>query len=127
MAPGAGLPEKRWPSAYFADLTRLLNDRNIVIIGSKNDAPLAAQILNKNPDARDLTGRLNLREAFALIGRARLVVSNSSMAMHAAAAFRRPTVVVLGHVFQSTTEHHLQWGYSETVVLGRDANRDRCC
>jgi ADP-heptose:LPS heptosyltransferase len=125
IAPGAGLPEKCWPIEYFAELARLLNDSDITITGSKNDAPLAAQILNKNSNARDFTGRLRLREAFAMIAGAKLVISNSSMAMHAAAAFRRPAVVVLGQVFKSAAEHCRQWGYPETVVLGRGENRDR--
>jgi heptosyltransferase-2 len=125
IAPGVGLPEKGWPIEYFGELARLLNDCNIAIIGSSNDAPLASQILNKNPNVRDLTGRLSLRKAFAMIGGAKLVISNSSMAMHASAAFRRPTVVVLGQVFESAAEHHRQWGYPETVVLGRGENRDR--
>ena len=125
IAPGAGQPEKRWPIEHFAELARLLNDCNIVIIGSRNDAPLASKIMNKNPKARDLTGRLGLREAFAIIGGARLVISNSSMAMHAAAAFRRPAVVVLSQLFESAAQHHRQWGYPETVVLGRGEDRDQ--
>jgi ADP-heptose:LPS heptosyltransferase len=123
IAPGAGLPEKSWPIEYFGELARLLNDCTITIIGSRNDAQLASQILNKNPNARDLTGRLNLREAFAVIGGAKLVISNSSMAMHAAAAFQRPAVVVLSQIFESAAAHHRQWGYPETVVLGRCEHR----
>ena len=76
IAPGAGLLEKSWPIEYYGELARLLNDCTITIIGSRNDAQLASQILNKNPNARDLTGRLNLREAFAVIGGAKLVISN---------------------------------------------------
>ena len=124
IAPGAGLPEKRWPGKYFAELARMLNHCNIMVIGSRNDVPLAAQIREKNPRARDLTGRLSLREAFAAIGGAKIVVSNSSMAMHAAAAFRRPTVVVLSQAFESAVSHHRQWGYPETVFLGRDVKHN---
>jgi hypothetical protein len=40
--------------------------------------------------------------------------------MHAAAAFRRPTVALLGEWFKSAAQHHRQWGYAETVMLGRD-------
>jgi heptosyltransferase-2 len=61
-----------------------------------------------------------LRESFAIIGGAKLVICNSSMAMHAAAAFRRPTVVLLGAQFPSAAQHHRQWGYPETVILGRE-------
>jgi ADP-heptose:LPS heptosyltransferase len=49
-----------------------------------------------------------------------LVICNSSMAMHVAAAFRRPSVVVLGAHFASASQHQRQWGYPETSVLGRD-------
>jgi heptosyltransferase-2 len=96
IAPEAGLPEKSWLIEYFGELARLLSDCNIAIIGSRDDASLASQILNKNPNACNLTGRLSLREAFGMIGGAKLLIFNSSMAMHAAAAFPRPTVVVLG-------------------------------
>jgi ADP-heptose:LPS heptosyltransferase len=63
-----------------------------------------------------------LRESFGIIGGSKLLICNSSMAMHAAAAFRRPTVALLGEWFQSASQHHRQWGYPETVVLGRDEN-----
>ena len=124
LAPGAGLAEKRWPEEYFAELAGMLKDQDIVIIGSRDDRPSAAQILEKNAKARDLTGRLTLREAFAVIAGSRLVLCNSSMAMHAAAAFRRPTIVLLGHAFTSATEHRKQWGHRETMVLGRGEKRD---
>jgi heptosyltransferase-2 len=69
---------------------------------------------------QDLTGILSLRESFEMIGGARLVICNSSMAMHAAAAFRCPSVVVLGEQFPSSSQHWRQWGYPETTILGRD-------
>jgi hypothetical protein len=46
------------------------------------------------------------------------------MAMHAAAAFRRPTVTLLGEWFRSAAQHHQQWGYPETVMLGRDEDHN---
>ena len=94
IAPGAGLPEKAWPGDSFVELSGLLRDEEIAVIGSRNDMPLAERICNKNVKAWDLTGKLTLRESFAIIGGAKLVICNSSMAMHAAAAFRRPTVVL---------------------------------
>jgi heptosyltransferase-2 len=125
VAPGAGLPQKRWPIRYFTRLAGMLKDCKIFIIGSRNDTSLAAQILENNPNAEDLCGRLNLRETFAVIGGARLVICNSSMALHAAAAFHRPTIVILSDTFPSSAEHRRQWCYPETMVLGRDQNRNR--
>jgi ADP-heptose:LPS heptosyltransferase len=125
IAPGAGLPEKAWPGEYFVELSALLRDEEIIVIGSQNDMPLAERICGKNGKSLDLTGKLTLRESFAIIGGAKLVICNSSMAMHAAAAFRRPTVVLLGDRFPSAAQHHRQWGYTETVILGRDHNHRR--
>jgi ADP-heptose:LPS heptosyltransferase len=125
IAPGVGLPEKGWPGDYFVELAALLQDEQILVIGSQKDVPLASQICSNHPKSRDLSGKLTLRESFAMIGGAKLVICNSSMAMHASAAFRRPTVALLGEWFPSAAQHHRQWGYPETVVLGRDENRDR--
>jgi len=125
IAPGAGLPEKAWPGDNFVELSALLRDEEIIVIGSQNDMPLAERICSKNGKSLDLTGKLTLRESFAIIGGAKLVICNSSMAMHAAAAFRRPTVVLLGDRFPSAAQHHRQWGYAETVILGRDLDRRR--
>jgi ADP-heptose:LPS heptosyltransferase len=120
IAPGAGLPEKAWPGSYFVELSGLLRDEEIILIGSQHDMPLAERICSRNAKSRDLTGKLTLRESFAIIGGARLVICNSSMAMHAAAAFRRPAVALLSDQFPSTAQHHRQWGYPETVMLGRN-------
>jgi ADP-heptose:LPS heptosyltransferase len=120
IAPGVGLPGKGWPADRFVRLGKLLGNEQIVVIGSEKDRALASQICEKSPLPQDLTGILSLRESFEMIGGARLVICNSSMAMHAAAAFRCPSVVVLGEQFPSASQHWRQWGYPETTVLGRD-------
>jgi heptosyltransferase-2 len=120
IAPGAGLPKKCWPGDHFIELAVGLRDERIILIGSQKDVPLAARICSTCPKARDLTGKLTLRESFVVIGGAKLVICNSSMAMHVSAALRRPTVVLLGEQFPSAAHHHRQWGYPETVMLGRD-------
>ena len=66
-----------------------------------------------------MAGKLTLGESFSHIGGAKLVICNSSMAMHAAGAFRRPAVA-LGEQFSSASQHWRQWGYPETTALGRD-------
>lgn len=120
IAPGAGIPEKSWPLDHFARLAKLLRTERICIIGSRKERELGLRICEKNPAARNLCGELTIREAFAVIGGAKLVICNSSMAMHVAAAFRRPSVVLLGPLFPSALQHCRQWGYPETIVLGRD-------
>jgi heptosyltransferase-2 len=44
------------------------------------------------------------------------------MAMHAAAAFRKPCLVLLGGHFSDAAQHAAQWAYPETRVLGRSAD-----
>jgi heptosyltransferase-2 len=60
-----------------------------------------------------------------VIGGAAAVVCNSSMTMHAAAAFAKPCLTLLGAEFPSARAHARQWGHPETRVLGREPEHDR--
>jgi ADP-heptose:LPS heptosyltransferase len=120
IAPGAGAPDKAWPGDYFVELATSLQDCEIIVIGSVTDHPLADRISRRHGKARNTAGRLSLRESFALIAGSKLVICNSSMPMHVAAAFCRPCVTLLGEAVESASLHYRQWGYPETVMLGRD-------
>lgn len=124
FAPGAGYAAKRWPLANFIKLALLLAPRRIVIVGSQADRPLGAALQEAGAHIDDRTGTLTLGETLAVIGGASLVICNSSMAMHAAAAFAKPCVTLLGAEFPSARDHALQWGHPETRVLGREAERN---
>jgi len=123
FAPGSGDAKKAWPGDHFVKLSGLLRDQKLFVIGSQSELGLAEKISRNHGAARNLTGRLTLRESFGVVGGAKLVVSNSSMAMHVAAAFRRPCATLLGEAVSSASQHHRQWGYPETLMLGRDVNR----
>ena len=123
FAPGSGDTKKAWPGDYFVKLSGLLRDQKLFVIGSQNDLSLAEKISRNHGAARNLAGRLTLRESFGVIGGAKFVVSNSSMAMHVAAAFRRPCATLLGEAVSSASQHHRQWGHPETLMLGRDVDR----
>jgi heptosyltransferase-2 len=96
-----------------------LPDLKMKVIGGERDRPAGARLAGAGPGVRDLTGRLSLTESFAAIAGARVVVCNSSMAMHAAAAFRKPCVVLLGAGIPSALAHADQWAYPETRVLAQ--------
>ena len=125
IAPGTGNPSKAWPPDHFVNLGSLLRDQEIVVIGSADNQALAERISRAHGKTRNVVGQLSLRESFALIAGAKLVVCNSSMPMHVAAAFRRPCVTLLGEAVESASLHHRQWGYPETVMLGRDESHRR--
>lgn len=123
IAPGGGYRRKCWPVDHFVEIARRM-PFPMVVIGGPGDAEAGARLAAVGTQVIDLTGKLSLRESFAVIAESRLVLANSSMAMHAAAAFRRPCVVMLGEEFANAEQHAMQWGYPETRVLGRDSEHD---
>jgi ADP-heptose:LPS heptosyltransferase len=110
VAPGAGRADKAWPS-YAALLPRL------AAFGGCSFGLTGLTINPQISDAMrthaftDWSGKLSLRESIAMAARADWVLTSPSMMMHAAAAFRVPTVVLLGSAFESTQDHARQWGY----------------
>jgi heptosyltransferase-2 len=122
IGPGGGLAVKCWPLESFAALAGLLPQNAVIAVaGGPRDRESGDRIAAAAPRARNLAGHLSLRETFALVAAADLVVCNSSMLMHAAAAFHRPTLVLLGPSFASARQHDAQWGYPETCrSLGRE-------
>jgi heptosyltransferase-2 len=99
----------------------LTPEHPITVLGASKDRAAGDLIAGAGSHVNDLTGQLSLRESFAVIAAARLIVCNSSMAMHAAAAFRKPCLTLLGPDFADATRHAAQWAYPETRVLGRSA------
>jgi heptosyltransferase-2 len=98
FAPGAVGPSKRWPLESYAELARRLaaDGFAIWVLGSPDEAPLAAEIVSAaGADARDLTSP-DLRNAVLALKVARLAVSNDSGLSHVAAAIGTPTVGIYG-------------------------------
>jgi heptosyltransferase-2 len=103
LCPGAEFgPAKRWPAEQFAELARKLLGAglDVWLIGSPNDQPIGAAIVDAAGDAGraivNLTGRTDLGTAMDLLSVASVVVSNDSGLMHAAAAVGAPTVALFG-------------------------------
>ncbi len=98
LVPGAAphRPAKRWPIAHFAALARQLAGRGVrpVVVGAAADAPLAAAILLRCPDAIDLTGRTSLPELGGVAARAAVAVGNDTGPMHLAAAMGCRSIVL---------------------------------
>jgi lipopolysaccharide heptosyltransferase II len=103
LCPGAEFgAAKRWPPNHFADLgAQFLRDGlQVWIVGSPNDRLATDGVLQAAGDPgrkfRDLTGRTDLGTAVDLLAVARIVVSNDSGLMHAAAAVNTPLVALFG-------------------------------
>jgi heptosyltransferase-2 len=129
VAPGSGLAAKSWPLPSYAELTARLAGipgTVVAVAGGPGDRAAGEWLASAaHPGAKpavNLAGHLSLRETFALIAAADLVVCNSSVLMHAAAAFDKPTLVLLGESFPSARQHQAQWGYPGiSVSLGKES------
>jgi ADP-heptose:LPS heptosyltransferase len=109
IGPGGGLPEKHWPAASYAELVAGISGASILVLGGPRETETLAAVAAASPHAWQESP--SLRRVFALVAAADLVVCNSSMLMHAAAAFSKPTLVLLGPAFPSARLHQAQWGY----------------
>jgi lipopolysaccharide heptosyltransferase II len=101
LQPGARWENKRWPSAYFAELVRRLAgtfpDVRFAILGSGEDQPLGEVISRAAPErCLNLCGATSLPEMIEWIRRCDLMVTNDTGPMHAAAALGKPMVALFG-------------------------------
>lgn len=121
IAPGGGLPEKRWPAESFAAVASgLSSDASVLVLGGLNENGLVARVV-ASARARSFAEPPGLRKVFALLAASDFLVTNSSMPLHAAAAFGKPAVALLGESFPSARQHQAQWGYPGlTVSLGKE-------
>jgi ADP-heptose:LPS heptosyltransferase len=121
---GAGVPTKVWDprqaGAALAQIARALESAgdtcDIVIVGSEADKARAAEAIaaaGPGVPVRSMAGAVPMRLVLALAEEATAVLTNSSMLMHVAAAFRRPTVAVIGGSITRPTVHDAIWGYPE--------------
>ena len=121
IAPGAGFEEKCWGNNNFTKLTELLlksNSYKLAIIGSKEDKRRIQ--IKKNSKVFNYCGTFSLRESAALISVSDFVITNSSLSMHLAGAFKIPSLTLLGECYESANLHKTQWGYPEGLVLGKE-------
>jgi heptosyltransferase-2 len=104
LAPGGAanikeeMESRRWPVENFSVLAGMLikSGQRVVLLGSGQDAVIAARITAEHPGVVDLSDRTTLAEAAAVLKRARLVVCNDSGLMHLAAAVGAQVVALFG-------------------------------
>jgi ADP-heptose:LPS heptosyltransferase len=94
---GTARPEKYWSAERWASVAGGLG-MPVVLTGSADPAELehVAAIARRVPTATNVAGRTTLLELAALVRGARVFLGCDSAAMHLAAAFERPCVVLFG-------------------------------
>lgn len=99
LAPASVWATKRWP--YYSELARELarsaRSARVVILGSLEDAPLAAEVCAAaGPTALNAAGVLTLLGSAELIRRCHVLVTNDSAPQHLASAVDTPTLTIFG-------------------------------
>jgi lipopolysaccharide heptosyltransferase I len=99
LNPGAGRPDKRWPTDRFAALARRLADesmaRVVVVWGPGED--IAARAITDGTGGRvTMAPPTDLLQLIALLRRASVVVAGDTGPLHLAAALGRPCVGLYG-------------------------------
>jgi heptosyltransferase-2 len=101
LSPGAAYgPAKRWPPEHFAaagrELAREFGAR-LVLLGGPEEGPVAQLVKERlGLPVLNLVGKTDLRQALGVLSRLKLLVTNDSGLMHAAAALRVPLVALFG-------------------------------
>ncbi|MFQ3598532.1 MAG: glycosyltransferase family 9 protein [Chloroherpetonaceae bacterium] len=99
---GARHVTKRFPPERFASALNQLLEKNpidIWLLGGKEDAPTAEEILSHvraRSSVKNFSGQHTLRETAAMLASSDAVLSNDTGLMHMAAAFQKPMVVLFG-------------------------------
>ncbi|HEY9297440.1 MAG TPA: glycosyltransferase family 9 protein, partial [Phormidium sp.] len=85
IGPGGGFIEKCWPLENYIKLVKMLSSIDnlaVIIVGGNQDREAGKQLSNDLCFVQNLAGELSIRETFALVAAADLVVCNSSVLMH---------------------------------------------
>lgn len=98
LHPGAAAESRRWPAERYAEVADRLTRQGhrVMLTGSAAEHHLLERI-SRATGARPLTG-LDLRQLFALVAGARLVISGDTGIAHVASLYRTPSVVLFGPV-----------------------------
>jgi heptosyltransferase-2 len=109
LAPSASHPTRRWPADRFAELAKRLYGTNgveVLTIGGASDRALGEKIeVLSCGIARNLVNRTTLLETIALIGQAKLLITNDSGPAHIGGSVGTPTLVLSACPKTSLEEH----------------------
>jgi heptosyltransferase-2 len=104
LNPGAEYgPAKRWPVEKFVAAAKKIQQQTDcvwILLGGRGDLQLCERIKSETQNSKlktqNLAGKTSLRELMALLKLCRVLLTNDTGPMHAAAALGTPVVVPFG-------------------------------
>ena len=100
MSPGARSHLKRWDPNRFAQLAKALHRQcecPSVLVGDQSESAVCDQVAEGLGGAvLNFSGQTTVRQCAAILGHARLVVTNDSASLHLADQQKTPTVAIFG-------------------------------
>lgn len=119
--PGAARREKYWPAERWVTVAESLHQLGCAVVMTGAGTGLETEDLalirrQTRAPLLDFTGQLSLVETAAVISRAQLALGVDSMAMHLAALWRVPQIVLFG----PTNPFHWRPLHERAVVLAPD-------
>jgi len=96
-------PYKKWPADRWVEVIKYLSKKDdIITLGSKEEAPLVKEILNKldkkvKKNILDVSGKLNIEQLISITNKLKLFIGLDGGPMHMAACMQIPTIGLFGH------------------------------
>lgn len=123
ICPFTTRPQKHWIASYWPVLIARLRQETglgVVMLGGPSDVAAAASIAN-GTELVNAVGQTRLRQAAALIERARLLIGVDTGLMHMGTAFMIPTIALFG-----STCPYLETDSPRTTVLYKALSCSPC-
>jgi len=132
MNPGGKYESKCWPSEYFAETAKWINQRyhsSIIITGTASEKEIAETIVRSSGDfVINLAGRTTIQELIELLRVSKSCVTNDTGTMHIAAMVKTPTVAIFSGRY--SPYHWLPKGSNIISIFSlpkcRDCYKERC-
>jgi ADP-heptose:LPS heptosyltransferase len=119
--PGTTDPIRQWPLSNFRKLAKTLSKKyNIIIL--ENSAIVGKEV-SHDLNVYDLSGKLNLRQFFAIVNELDLLIGLESLSVHVAAALN--TFVI--DIHSSTTNAHVMGPYTKNKIVLQKKVKCPCC
>lgn len=94
LVPSAAHDLKRWPIEYWDQLVQQRPNHKFVVLAGPGDN--FTDVLNKNKNVINLTGKTTLEQSGAIIAKSELVITNDTGLLHFAEQLGRPAIALMG-------------------------------